>query len=244
MLSHGFGGSARNFRPQLRDLSGDHEVVVYDTRGHARSAAPAQADEYTKDELVADLGRVVSSARTPAVVGGLSLGAYTALEYTLAHREQVRGLVLASFPSTAPGSARTEWALGFAEAIERDGLERAGERYVWGEGSRFDEGARAFIRRGLLEHAPHALTAILRHVLAAIPTPDELAGRLAELELPVAIIVGGEDTSALAPCERLAALLPQAELHVVPAAGHVVNLAAPAEFNRLLAEFVRCLPPA
>jgi pimeloyl-ACP methyl ester carboxylesterase len=42
VLAHGFGGSARNWRPQLRALRGRYRVVVYDARGHARSEAPAQ----------------------------------------------------------------------------------------------------------------------------------------------------------------------------------------------------------
>jgi pimeloyl-ACP methyl ester carboxylesterase len=34
VLAHGFGGSARNFRPQSRALSPTHRVVRYDARGH------------------------------------------------------------------------------------------------------------------------------------------------------------------------------------------------------------------
>jgi 2-succinyl-6-hydroxy-2,4-cyclohexadiene-1-carboxylate synthase len=241
VLSHGFGGSARNFRPQVRALSTTHEVVVYDTRGHARSPAPLDPAEYREAELVGDLLRMLESARPPAILGGLSLGAYTALRAALAAPERTRGLVLASFPSSEQETARNPWALGFADAIEQEGLERAGERFVWGERSRFDDKARDFIRRGLLEHAPHALVAILRNVLAHIPRPDELGSELSRLDLPVLVVVGSEDTPALGPCERLAALLPRAELVVVPGAGHVVNLAAPEAFNRLLASFVQKL---
>jgi 2-succinyl-6-hydroxy-2,4-cyclohexadiene-1-carboxylate synthase len=237
VLSHGFGGSARNFRPQARALSSTHEVVVYDTRGHARSPAPDDPEEYREAELVGDLLRLIEGAKSPLILGGLSLGAYTALRAALAAPERVRGLVLASFPSTEPGTRRSQWALGFADAIDREGLERAGEQYVWGPSSRFDDNARSFIRRGLLEHAPHALAAILRNVLAQIPQPDELSTELSRLVVPTLIVVGSEDKPALAPCERLAALLPRAELAVVPGAGHVVNLAAPEAFNRLLESF-------
>jgi pimeloyl-ACP methyl ester carboxylesterase len=41
VLAHGFGGSARNWRPQLRALRAQKRVAVYDARGHARSEAPA-----------------------------------------------------------------------------------------------------------------------------------------------------------------------------------------------------------
>jgi pimeloyl-ACP methyl ester carboxylesterase len=239
VLSHGFGGSARNFRPQVRALSTTHEVIVYDTRGHARSPAPLDPAEYRESELVGDLLRLLAGASAPVILGGLSLGAYTALRAVLAAPERVRGLVLASFPSTEPETARSKWALEFASSIEQEGLERAGEQFVWGEGSRFDDNARAFIRRGLLEHAPHALVAILRNVLAQVPRPDELASELSRLTLPVLVVVGSEDRPALASCRRLAALLPRAELVEVPGAGHVVNLAAPEAFNQLLERFAQ-----
>jgi pimeloyl-ACP methyl ester carboxylesterase len=242
VLAHGFGGSARNFRPQLRELSRAYQVVAYDARGHARSPAPVAPAEYDESELSMDMSRVIDGVPGPVIVGGLSLGAYTALKYALGQPGRVRALILASFPSTEPGSARATWALGFADAIDRDGLERAGEHFVWGPQSRFDEGARALIKRGLLEHPPHALSAILRNVLAKIPEPDQLAAELSRLDVPVLVVVGAQDTSALAPCERLAALLPQAELQIVAGAGHVVNLAAPAEFNRLIDDFARRLP--
>ena len=244
VFAHGFGGSARNFRPQLRDLARSFQVVAYDARGHARSPAPTEPQEYTEAELVMDLARVVGEANPPVILGGLSLGAYTALKYALAEPGQVRGLILASFPSTEAGSGRAAWALGFADAIDREGLERAGEQFVWGAQSRFDEAARQLIRRGLLEHPGHSLSAILRSVLARIPEPDQLSTELSRLEIPTLVVVGSEDTPALAPCERLASLLPRAELHVVAGAGHVVNLEAPAEFNRLIEDFVRRLPPA
>jgi pimeloyl-ACP methyl ester carboxylesterase len=185
--------------------------------------------------------RLVEVSGPPLILGGLSLGAHIALRAALLAPEQIRGLVLASFPATEPGSRRSDWALGFAQAIETEGLESAGGRYVWGPSSRFDEGARAFIRRGMLEHAPHALAAILRNVLAKVPEPDELAAELRAFERPTLVIVGGEDTPALAPCERLAELLPHAELAVIPSAGHVVNLAAPDEFNRALERFIASL---
>jgi pimeloyl-ACP methyl ester carboxylesterase len=241
VLSHGFGGSARNFRPQFRAFSDRHEVVVYDTRGHARSPAPLDPAEYTEAELVGDLSRLVAGATAPVVLGGLSLGAYTALKAALADPGSIRGLVLASYPSTEPGTARAEWALGFADAIDRDGLDRAGEQFVWGPKSRFDPEARALIRRGLLEHPAHALSAILRHVLTQVSAPEALAPQLRTLDVPVLVIVGGDDTPALEPCRRLAELLPNAELSVVPGAGHVVNLGAPGAFNDLLGKFLERL---
>jgi pimeloyl-ACP methyl ester carboxylesterase len=109
---------------------------------------------------------------------------------------------------------------------------------VWAEASRFDPRGAALIRQGFLEHTPHAMTAILREVLASVPAPAELAAELAKLDVPVLVIAGSNDGESLPPSEQLAQLLPNARLVVVPGAGHVVNLADPARFNQALGEFL------
>src|SRR3954447_5336682 len=62
VLAHGFGGSARNFRLQLRALAPHATAVAYDGRGHARSEAPPDAAAYTFERLVDDFERVASEA--------------------------------------------------------------------------------------------------------------------------------------------------------------------------------------
>src|SRR4029077_20628630 len=102
-------------------------VVRYDARGHARSEAPDDPAAYTPETFAADLGRVLDG---PGVVGGLSMGAATELRFAVAHPERVRGLILAAFPAgaSAPAGIARE-ASAFADAIERNGVEAAGERF-------------------------------------------------------------------------------------------------------------------
>ena len=102
VFSHGFGGSARNFRPQVKALAATHRVVTYDARGHARSEAPGEPEAYDFERLIDDYERVASGSDAPVVAGGLSLGAATALGFTLRRKERVRALILASPPGGAP----------------------------------------------------------------------------------------------------------------------------------------------
>ncbi len=244
VLAHGFGGSARNFRPQARALQDALRVVTYDARGHARSEAPPDAALYTLAELAGDFARVAEQASAePLLAGGLSLGAATALDFALRQPERVRGLVLAAYPSgaTTPDSARRRWALGFADAIGERGLDQAGSEFVWGARSRFDPKGAELIRQGFLEHPPHAVQAILRGVLAELPPPEARAAELARLDVPALVIVGADDSESLAPSNELARLLPRAKLAVIADAGHVVNLIKPAEFNALVREFALAL---
>jgi pimeloyl-ACP methyl ester carboxylesterase len=240
VLAHGLGGSARNFTPQARALRDRWAVVRYDARGHARSEAPADAAAYTAEALADDMGRVLDEVGTrSAVVGGLSLGAATALRFACAHPDRVRALVLAAFPPSADaagGFARV--ATAFAEAIERDGLEAAGATFVWGPQSGLDPQAAALVRRGFLEHPAPALAALLRGVIAVQPAVETLAPQLAALRIPALIVVGARDRGSRAPCRALAAALPAARLVEIPDAGHVVNLQQPRAFNAALREFL------
>jgi len=240
VLGHGFAGSARNFLPQARALRDRYRIVRFDARGHARSGAPAEAAAYTPEAFVADVGRVLDQVGAQrAVVGGLSMGAGIALRFALAHPERVRALVLAAFPPGA-AAAGTFAAVAhpFAEAIEREGLDAAGARFVWGPSSGLDPAAARLVRTGFLEHPPHGLAHTLRGVIATQPAVADLAPRLAALALPVLVIVGANDRLSLGPSRELAAAAPRARLVVVEGAGHVVNLAEPAAFNAALEEFL------
>ena len=236
VLLHGFGGSARNFRPQARHLAPRHRVLLYDARGHARSGKAPTGADYGMDALVADAASVVANAGEGVVVGGLSLGGAVALHAALRDPAPLRGLVLAAYP---PAGDPTEsgWANAFATAIDEEGLEGAGQRFVWG-GGRFDGAAARFIRQGFLEHDPVALSGILRNTLARLASPEEKKSELGSLSLPTLVIVGERDGGSLEPCRDLARLLPRAELAVVPGAGHVVNLENPLRFNEVLSDFL------
>jgi 2-succinyl-6-hydroxy-2,4-cyclohexadiene-1-carboxylate synthase len=244
LLLHGFAGSARNWRPQVRALAGSWRTIAYDARGHARSEAPEDPAAYGAEALVADaLGVLASAGAERAVWVGLSMGAAVALEAALRAPRAVRALALLSIPG-GRGAARgiAAHAAAFADAIEREGLPAAGERFAWGPGSGLDAAGAALVRQGFLEHAPHALVHTLRGFLAGWPPVAARASELARLAAPTLVVAGARDAGSLEPSRALAAAIPDAELAVVPDAGHVVNLARPAETNALLLRFLAGLP--
>jgi pimeloyl-ACP methyl ester carboxylesterase len=240
VLAHGFGGSARNWRPQLRALNHAFAITVYDARGHARSASVASASEARAQAVVADFAAVAASASaSPLIAGGLSMGAATAVRFALAQRARVRALVLMAPPAgAASGRGVSASALAFADAIEREGLEAAGARFAWGPHAGLDAQAAAWVRAGFLEHDAQSLAHLLREYLAQLETPAALAGALAHLDVPTLVVVGANDAASLPTAHELAAALPDVRLVVVPEAGHVVNLAQPERVNAALREFL------
>jgi pimeloyl-ACP methyl ester carboxylesterase len=175
----------------------------------------------------------------PFVAGGLSMGAGIALRLALAAPERVRALLLCAFPAGADDpEGFAAKARGFAETIERQGLEAAGERYVWGPSTRLDRNAVNFVRQGFLEHPAQGLALTLRGVIAQQPSVADMGSALARVRCPVLVVVGSEDGPSLRASRALATDLPQATLVVVPGAGHVVNLQKPDEVSAAMREFL------
>src|SRR5262249_57176726 len=110
---------------------------------------------YTPATFADDLGRMLEA---PGIVGGLSMGAATALRFALGHPDRVRGLILAAFPAGASAThGIASQAKAFADAIEREGIDAAGERLAWGPDSGLDSRAARLVRQGFLEHPPHCV---------------------------------------------------------------------------------------
>jgi pimeloyl-ACP methyl ester carboxylesterase len=239
VLQHGFAGSARNWRPQMRALRERARIVAFDARGHARSARQFTPARYALADFVRDFGDVAedAAAGAPVIAGGLSLGAAVALHFALAAPARVSALVLAAI---APGAGRgiSAHAEAFAAALDAHGVEVAGEQFVWGAASGLDAQAAKLVRQGFLEHPAGSLAAILRQTLASLPTIEQLEPRLAALDVPALVVAGTADRGSLEPCRALARALPRARLVEIEGAGHVVNLAAPDAFNAALGELL------
>ena len=104
LLVHGFSASLHTWAPWVERLGDEYRVVTLDLPGHGLTRAPAgyQAsidsfrDEVEAFAKVQDLQRFA--------IGGNSMGGHVALEFALAHPEQVDALLLidsAGWPQAA-----------------------------------------------------------------------------------------------------------------------------------------------
>ncbi|MDX1667728.1 MAG: alpha/beta hydrolase, partial [Saprospiraceae bacterium] len=89
---HGGAVDHRMWQPQWEHFRHEHQVVVYDLRGHGQSDF---VDNDRQDIL--DLIALMDSLKLEKItVGGLSLGAILALDFALAYPERVENLILIS----------------------------------------------------------------------------------------------------------------------------------------------------
>ncbi|MFD9130056.1 alpha/beta fold hydrolase [Kitasatospora sp. NPDC059571] len=242
VLLHAFPLSARMWAAQLERLPGaageSCRVLAPDLRGFG--AAPLGDDEPSLDLVADDVARLLDSAGLQrAVVGGLSMGGYAAMAFARRHGDRLAGLLLADTKATAdtdPARANRE---RIARAVEaRMSVQiLADERIEDGLlGPATDPELADRVRAMIAEAPPRAVAWAQRAMAARGDSLEVLAG----VRVPAAVIVGEADTlTPFAEARMMADALPDAELTVIPAVGHLSSLEAPETFDAAVRDLLK-----
>ncbi|WP_156726226.1 alpha/beta fold hydrolase [Streptomyces apocyni] len=244
VLVHGTPFSSYVWRAVARALARDHRVYVWDLPGYGASekhpdqdvTLGAQARVFT--ELLDHWG-----LDRPAVAAH-DFGGCVALRAHLLHGARYSRLALVDPVALAPWGSPTYRHLGaHAEVFEQlpPALHRALVReYV---GSASHQGLRPAVLDRLVDPwcTAEGQRAFYRQIAQNDQRfTDEIQGRYGELELPVLICWGTEDSwIPVAKGHELAKGIPGAELRLIAGAGHLVQEDAPAELTAELSRFLR-----
>lgn len=243
LLLHGFAGSARNWRNLTKAVNSQWQTLCYDLPGHGRSSAPHEPEAYYLDAQLKLIDQLLAQqTQSPAVIGGLSMGAGLAFHYALQHPEKLRGLILASFPSGSRYQGGIKhYTQSFADAIDTFGKEAAGEQFVWNKESGFNQKDSALIRLGFLGHSAQGLSFSLRYLLGRYPENEQLLQLARQIKIPTLILAGSLDTPALELSQQLAKQIPQAKLEIIENGGHLINIDSATVFNAKILGFLNSL---
>jgi len=236
---HGFPLNKSMWDVQVKALENNYRVVAYDIRGHGSSSGGYE--EFSMDLLADDLLALMDKLHiTKAILCGLSMGGYIALNAITKHPERFVGLVLCDTQCTADTAEGKEKRVKTIESIRQNGVENfAGEsiKNLFAPGSfinRKDE--IESVRRMIVETSEQTLCS----TLGALAAREETCSKLGSIGVPVLIIVGKEDkitpsSSALFMKEQIKNSL----LVVLEDAGHLSNLENPGVFNAHFIEFMK-----
>lgn len=180
----------------------------------------------------------------PCDVAGYSLGARVALGLVLHHPSRVRRALLVGVNPGLQGAdaraARRAWDERWAARIEREGLSVFAD--AWAELPLFatqrglDDGKRAKQQRDRCGHTTEGLAWAMRCLgLGNMPSRWEALGGL---ERPVTWLAGELDDKYVTLAERVTEATEQADVLVVPGAGHNLLLEAPAACRQALAAMI------
>jgi len=195
--NHGFTGSARNWRSTIRKLT-DYRHLIFDMRGHARSEAPTVAQSYTLARLGQDICELVEHfGQGQKCTGvGLSLGSMALFQAVIAKPALFDKVVFSSLPNPTADKGLTCNGAKFANAILHQGMEQAGEMYVWGPASGLSPQDAQLVKLGFLEHPAYAMAMLLQHVLTQLPFAVSFADDLARSQVPALLLYGEHDSAA------------------------------------------------
>jgi pimeloyl-ACP methyl ester carboxylesterase len=241
LLITGFGLSAAIFDPVSHLYTQRFDCVLYDNRGAGRSGAPLRPTSIP--ELAADAaGLIERLGLGSAHVYGVSMGGMVAQELAILFPERVRALVLGcTFPGGPRAIRPALTELGTLARAMLGGLRRPGR--PWLAGALFSPSFRREYPERVLEllegfrahrplpHGPGY------HFLASIY--HDTVSRLGEIQAPTLVVHGGGDEMApLANARLMADRIPDAELCVIPGAGHAYALEQPEESFRALVDWL------
>ena len=236
LVSGGGTLDRRQWDDQFDLLATRFRVVRYDIRGIGRSARPTS--EFSHHE---DLRALLDSLNiNRAVVCGVSFGAAIAVDFALDHADMVSGLVLAGPGLSSDKQESVAGVRELAAFAKKEGLERAIDAITGAPSfiSADNESARRRIRQIYLDNRD-VFEAGFPLVTLWQPTSPPATVRLALIKAPTLIVAGGNDhAAAVATADRLASSIRGAQKVVISGAAHMVNMDAPAEFNRAMLGFL------
>ena len=226
---HGAGGSGRHWGYQLCELRHHAQLIAVDLPGHGRSLGPPPRSIAAAAASVAGL---LDQLELPqAILMGHSMGGAVAQWLAVQQPQRVQGLIL----------------VGTGARLRVDPALLSGIAHDW-------EATTAALARRLYAPttpAPMLARAIaeLRRVPPSVLHSDytacdafDLMGEVRCIAAPTLIIVGAED--AMTPPRRSAWLrdqLGQAQLAVIPNAGHMVMLEQPDAVNAAIIAWLATL---
>jgi 3-oxoadipate enol-lactonase len=226
ILVHGFGGAKEDFADHLEALGARFRVVTFDHRGHGESDGPPDAAAYSIDRLAADVVGVADALGIDRFrLLGHSMGGMVAQRVVRAHAPRVEALVLMdTAPGAVPGLDPDVVELGAAICREEG---KGVLKPLMDEAATLETPSNVRLLRerpGYREFCDakwEALSPVMWATLVVeiVHREDQLAS-LAGVTCPTLVIVGAEDRPFLDASRSMAAVIPGAELVVVPDAGH------------------------
>lgn len=245
LFLHEFAGDWRSWEPQMRFFSRRYRAITYSVRGYHPSDVPEQAEAYSQQQQVDDLGALMDGLKIEqAHLCGLSMGSFTALLFASAFPGRVLSLTIAG-SAYGSGEDRERWQKSVTElgkVFLAEGLGKAAEDYAIGAArvqfqNKDPRGWEEF-KEQFLTHSPVGSAHTFLRIQAVRPSLFDMEKELRALQAPALILLGDEDMPGLEGSLFMKAAIPRAGLEIFPRTGHVLNLEEPDRFNRSVLEFI------
>lgn len=237
---HGFMGSGRIWIPTMHQIAASTHCIALDLPGHGMTEA--NLDQLDFDTLADEIIRFLDDnvQQTPLIIG-YSLGGRVALHTALKYPDRFCGLVL---ESASPGiEDEAERVVRFAsDTVWAEKLRQNDMRSFltdWYRQPVFSYMESDMIKRIINKKSsndPHQLAEIMMRLSQGRQL--HLWEKLSAWDKPTQLITGELDVKYCKILERMASLMPNSSLAIIPGAGHIVHLEQNKDFIRVLNSFL------
>jgi pimeloyl-ACP methyl ester carboxylesterase len=243
---HEFAGDMRSWEPQLRHFGRRYHAVAFNARGYPPSDVPEDVGLYSQNRAADDIAAVLDHlGHDAAHIVGLSMGGFATLHYGFRHAPRARSLTVAGCGYGAEPDKRAAFHAemeAIVAFIRTQGMDAFAARYAFGptrvQFENTDPRGFAEFQRQLAEHSGVGSANTQLGVQGKRPSLWELTDQMAALRVPTLVLTGDEDWPCLQPALLMKRTIPTAALAVMPNCGHGINLEDPAEFNRIVGDFL------
>ncbi|MGB0013391.1 MAG: alpha/beta fold hydrolase [Candidatus Sulfotelmatobacter sp.] len=238
VLLHPFPANHEFWLPVANAISARYRLILPDLRGHGDSGVgegPA-----TMEKHAADIYRVMDDAeigRAPLV--GVSIGGYALFEFWRKHRDRVAALGLCN--TKAPADAPEARAARLQTA--NDVIERGTEPFFESMIPRLLGKSTRELRPDLVEGSLRMMRKMSPEDVAQVQRgmaerPDSV-DTLKTINVPTLLMTGEEDVlTGVNEAELMRQHIPNAQLRVLPKAGHYSPWEQPEEAGKVLRQFL------
>ncbi|WP_176560380.1 alpha/beta fold hydrolase [Brevibacillus dissolubilis] len=237
ILIHGAGGSSKSWYKQLAAFAEHFHVLVYDLRGHGKTAALNEHDEeeYSFHLIAQDLLSIMDQHHIrSAHLCGCSLGTVVMQELSLIAPERIDSMVMAGAVTKFHGWSKLLYMIArylLVHILSKDQLYPL-MAYMFMP-FKLARGSRRLFIRESKKLCPDVFYKWWR-----LTYQFTIYHRLKEMRIPTLIVMGEYDYSFLSGSYLLLKKCPNATHHVLERAGHVCNMDQPRAFNKLAVEFL------
>lgn len=235
---HGFPFNASSWDDQVRYFQARYDVFAPDLRGHGLAEAPfgPWMIRHFADDL-----KVMMDAKKMgrAIICGLSMGGYVALQFATRYRERVAGLILADTRADADSNEMKDKRFDTIEKLHHGDMDAFAKEFAKSVLSEAGFRDRADIRARVEDMIRGNAPRNLAMAVGALASRHDMRPELSSIRCPTAVFVGADDK--LTPpelSEVIASGIQDAELRIIAGAGHLSNIEQPTSFNNYLEEFL------
>jgi pyruvate dehydrogenase E2 component (dihydrolipoamide acetyltransferase) len=235
VLIHGFGGDLNNWLFNHEPLSGKREVYALDLPGHGESSKQVgRGDVGEFAEVVAAFMDAVQISKAHLI--GHSLGGAIAAATAISDPKRVASLTLIASAGLGEG-INADYIEGFVAAKTRNELKPHLRQLFADEDLVTRQLIDDVLKYKRLDGVDEALRQIAGATFPGGRQSLVLRDRLGQLSVPLLVVWGSDDR--IIESSQARGLPANARVEIIPGRGHMVQMEAATELNRMVDEFLR-----